>query len=361
MGLSYFSVWVLFCSSFLGWVQVFVAEGAHAYARNYISWDDLKVNNRHKVNINSRHDNVGSRIIVVDKNGGGNSVTIQGAVNMVPQHNSERVKIHIRPGIYREKVFVPRSKPYISFIGSENRAAKTVITWSNKASDRDSTGGELGTYRSATLAVESNYFCASGITFENTVVAVPGGHGMQAVALRIAGNKAMFYKVRVLGTQDTLLDETGSHYFYQCHIQGSIDFIFGSSKSLYQDCVLKSIAQYYGAIAAHHRDSPHDDTGFSFVNCTITGSGSVLLGRAWGDYARTIYSYCYMENIITPSGWNDWNHPLRRKTVMFGEYKNRGRGANTRGRVPWSKSFHYEEARPFLDRQFINGDQWLRL
>lgn len=66
------------------------------------------------------------------------------------------------------------------------------------------------------------------------MVAVPGGYGMQAVALRVSGDKAMFYRVRVLGTQDTLLDDTGSHYFYQCYIQGSVDFIFGRSTSLYE-------------------------------------------------------------------------------------------------------------------------------
>ncbi|MFS7931237.1 putative pectinesterase [Helianthus anomalus] len=55
---------------------------------------------------------------------------------------------------------------------------------------------------------------------------------MQAVALRIAGNKAVLYRVRILGTQDTLLDETGSHYFYQRYIQGSVDFIFGNARSL---------------------------------------------------------------------------------------------------------------------------------
>lgn len=57
---------------------------------------------------------------------------------------------------------------------------------------------------------------------------------MQAVALRISGDKAVFYRVRILGAQDTLLDDTGSHYFYKCHVQGSVDFIFGSSRSLYQ-------------------------------------------------------------------------------------------------------------------------------
>lgn len=170
---------------------------------------------------------------------------------------------------------------------------------------------------------------------------------MQAVALRLAGDKAMLYKVKVLGTQDTLLDDTGSHYFYQCHIQGSIDFIFGRARSLYQvfsfsflffffqsvyaknwklclrflvlgsnlhvkqDCVLQSIAEKSGAIAAHHRDIPDDSSGFSFVNCVINGTGKIYLGRAWGNYSRIIYSYSYLEDIIYPTGWSDWNMPYR--------------------------------------------------
>lgn len=69
---------------------------------------------------------------------------------------------------------------------------------------------------------------------QNSVVAVPGSYGMQAVALRVSGEKAMFYRVRILGAQDTLDDDHGSHYFRQCYIQGSIDFIFGRSRSLYQ-------------------------------------------------------------------------------------------------------------------------------
>lgn len=69
---------------------------------------------------------------------------------------------------------------------------------------------------------------------QNTVIAVPGDSGNQAVALRISGDKAIMYKVKVVGKQDTLLDDTGSHYFLHCHIQGSVDFIFGEARSLYQ-------------------------------------------------------------------------------------------------------------------------------
>ncbi|KAG5550997.1 hypothetical protein RHGRI_009432 [Rhododendron griersonianum] len=268
-----------------------------------------------------REDGNRSRVIVVDLNGKGDSVTVQGAVDMVPLNNSQRVKIYISPGIYREKVLVPDSKPYISFIGDENRTAETVLTWNNKASDKDKDGCELGTYRSASVTIESDFFCATGITIENSVVAVPGDYGMQAVALRIASEKAMFYR----------------------------------------DCVLHSTATRSGAIAAHHRDTQDDDTGFSFVNCTINGTGRVYLGRAWGTYSRAIYSYCDIDNIITPSGWNDWNQPSRQKTAVLGEYQCRGKGADRRNRVAWSKSFSYEEVRPFLDVNFIGGDQWLRL
>jgi len=49
------------------------------------------------------------------------------------------------------------------------------------------------------------------------------------------------------------------------------------------------------------------------------------------------------------------------RTAVFGEYQCRGRGADRRGRVKWSKSLSYEEAKPFLGKSFINGDQWLKL
>ncbi|XP_059598940.1 pectinesterase QRT1-like [Vitis vinifera] len=109
--------------------------------------------------------------------------------------------------------------------------------------------------------------------YQNSVVAMPGLPGMQAVALSINGDKAMFYNVRLLGAQDTLMDLSGTHYFNQCYIQGSIDFIFGGARSIYKGCVIESITTTSGAIAAHRMESPNDGTGFSFVNCTIIGIG----------------------------------------------------------------------------------------
>ncbi|KAK9734930.1 hypothetical protein RND81_04G172100 [Saponaria officinalis] len=333
---------------------------------NYITWDDMKVDELRdsvsKTEIKGEERWNVSGIIVVDKSGKtGDSKTVQGAVDLVPVGNSKRIKIVILPGIYRERVVVPSTKPYISLIGLENQSSNTVISWNSKASDRTSDGAELGTFGTATISIFSDYFCASEITFENTVVAIPGMLGMQAVALRVSAEKAVFYKVNILGAQDTLLDESGSHYFYQCLIQGSIDFIFGNAKSLYQNSALHSIANQSGAIAAHHRNSPGEDTGFSFLNCSVTGSGKIYLGRAWGPYSRAIYSYCDIDDIIAPAGWSDWGVPDRQKTAVFGEFQCRGRGSNAAGRVRWARSFRIDDARPFLDMEFIDGNKWLRL
>lgn len=77
--------------------------------------------------------------------------------------------------------------------------------------------------------------------------------------------------------------------------------------------MIESIATASGAIAAHRMGSPDDGTGFSFVNCKINGTGQIYLGRAWGDYSTAVYSNCRIADMITPTGWNDWNKPERRR------------------------------------------------
>lgn len=61
----------------------------------------------------------------------------------------------------------------------------------------------------------------------------PGAVGMQAVALRITSDVAVFYSCKILGNQDSLYDHNGRHYFKDCFIQGSIDFVFGDGLSIY--------------------------------------------------------------------------------------------------------------------------------
>ena len=61
-----------------------------------------------------------------------------------------------------------------------------------------------------------------------------GEVGAQALAMRITGDQAAFYGCGFYGAQDTLNDDRGRHYFKECFIEGSIDFVFGNGRSLYE-------------------------------------------------------------------------------------------------------------------------------
>lgn len=91
-------------------------------------------------------------------------------------------------------------------------------------------------------------------------------------------------------------------YIYKCVIR--------MVKKL-QGCHVHAIAQYTGALTAQGRNSIMEDTGFSFVNCKVTGSGALYLGRAWGPFSTVVFAYTYMDNIIIPKGWYNWGDPTR--------------------------------------------------
>lgn len=75
-----------------------------------------------------------------------------------------------------------------------------------------------------------------------------------------------------------------------------------------QDCELHSIATKFGSIAAQDRSSLDEKTGFAFVNCKVTGTGPLYVGRAMGQYSRIVFSYTYFDDVVAHGGWDDWDH-----------------------------------------------------
>ena len=67
-------------------------------------------------------------------------------------------------GKYREKVEIPATMGYITLVGAG--ADKTVIEWDDTADKMGQNGRPLGTYGSATFAINSPYFIAKNITFK---------------------------------------------------------------------------------------------------------------------------------------------------------------------------------------------------
>ena len=84
---------------------------------------------------------------------------------------------------------------------------------------------------------------------------------------------------------------------------------------LLQSCHLHEVADTFGSLSAQKRNESKMHTGFAFLDCKIDGTGIVYLGRAWGNFSRTVFSYTYMSDIIYGPGWSDFGFPDRQQWV----------------------------------------------
>ncbi|GMJ05926.1 hypothetical protein like AT1G69940 [Hibiscus trionum] len=294
------------------------------------------------------------KIIKVKAGGGGDFPTIAKAIESVPVGNSKRVVIAIAPGVYKEKITIDRNKPYIALVGTDPQN-KPNLTF-------DGTAKKFGTVDSATLIVMSNYFVAAFVNIVNCAPHPDGKMvGAQAVALRLSGDRSAMYSCSIIGFQDTLCDDRGNHFFKKCNIRGTIDFVFGSGKSLYLDSEIYVEADpKFTVITAQARESSSEDTGFSFVHGKITGTArGTFLGRAWKSSPRVVYAYSEMSKVVSAVGWSHDKHPERAKTVYYGEYKCTGEGAAPSAREPFTKQLTEKEAQPFITLDYIGASKWL--
>ncbi|KAJ0746974.1 putative pectinesterase [Helianthus annuus] len=185
--------------------------------------------------------------------------------------------------------------------------------------------------------------------------------GGQAAAMRIGGDMATFYNVRFYGFQDTFCDDRGRHFFKDCYIEGTADFIFGNAKSIYLDTEVHCIdGEIQSWITAHAREMAESETGFVFVHCRVTGLGKgYFLGRAWKKFSKVVFVYSELGPSVDPKGWEPNKQPSPDVNLFFGEFGNTGPGAEMSGRGSFVKKLKLEEAKPFISLSYIEGSKWL--
>ncbi|KAG6485124.1 hypothetical protein ZIOFF_053653 [Zingiber officinale] len=181
------------------------------------------------------------------------------------------------------------------------------------------------------------------VTVENS--AGPSKH--QAVALRVGADLSAFHRCSFVGNQDTLYVHSLRQFFYDCDVYGTIDFIFGNSAVVLQKCRLyarRPLPGQQNFFTAQAREDPNQNTGISVHRCQVKAAADLLpvqssfltyLGRPWREYSRTVFMKSFLDSLIDPAGWSEWDGSFALSTLFYGEYKNSGPGATTTGRVKW--------------------------
>jgi pectinesterase len=291
--------------------------------------------------------------LVVAADGSGKYKTVQEAVMAVPAGSPDNpVVIRIKPGTYKELIYVQREKRFFRLVGED--AAKTVLTYDLNANLTGRDGKPIGTFRTPTAQIDADDFTAENITFENS--AGPVG---QALAIRVDGDRVVFRNCRFLGWQDTIFLNRGRHYFENCYIEGHVDFIFGAATVFFERCHIHCLRDGYVTAASTPDNVPY---GFVFSHCRITGASpevKTYLGRPWRAYSSAIFLHTEMSDVVRPVGWHNWNFPEREKTARYAEFGSTGAGARPQARAPWARQLTKAEARSITVERVLGGaDGW---
>lgn len=288
--------------------------------------------------------------LIVDRNGTGHFRNIQQAIDSVRAFNpAGTVTIFIKKGFYKEKLEIPTHVCNVRLIGEDRD--QTIINYDDHARIN-----KMGTFKTYTMKICGNDIRLENLTIENS--AAPMG---QAVALHVEGDREIFVNCRFLGNQDTIYTgrENMRQYFLNCYIEGTTDFIFGPSTAWFEHCDIYCKRNSYITAASTPQ---HIKYGYIFNNCKIVLADSVsneYLGRPWRAYAMTLFMNCQLPKRMNPVGWDNWRNPENEKTARYMEFKNTGEGANTSGRVKWSKILSPNEATEFTKENVLKGyDGW---
>ncbi len=302
-----------------------------------------------------------------------------------PESDVTPVVLHIGKGIYREKLVVTR--PNLTLQGEGESPRDVVLVYGDGAMDTMPEGDNRGTFRTASVRIDTHDFTARHLTFEND--AGSGAAVGQALALYVDGDRNYFEDCALLGHQDTLFTAPlpekemvaggfkgpgqdkpramGRQCYRSCYINGDVDFIFGSAIAYFENCEIFSRMRgdkkpansgdrvNCGYVTAASTPQ-HEPFGYVFRDCRLTSDcppDSVFLGRPWREYAKTVFLNCELGAHIRKEGWNDWKK--EHGHFFYAEYKSYGPGASPESRADFSHQLTDEEAAEYTPEKILQG------
>ena len=237
--------------------------------------------------------------------------TIAEAFAAVPENNPTRFHILVKNGTYNEILELPANKPRVSLIG-ESRDGVIV------------TGKREGISNPVVKISAADFYCEN-FTFENTL-GLTNGVG---VAINTGGERTAYKNVRMLGGQDTQVTSGTRHYFENCAIHGTVDFICGDGDVFFESCLLYLEERGNANVIVAASTQAQQNYGYVFSNCTIDGSptsneGQYSLGRPWKNAPRAVF--INTEMLLTPQarGWTNMSALAPALYAEYGSYNKHG-------------------------------------
>ncbi|MFH8498281.1 pectinesterase family protein [Streptomyces coeruleorubidus] len=297
----------------------------------------------------------------------GDYPTVQAAVDAVPDGNDIPLTIAVAPGTYREKVFIPASKPNLVLRGTGRDRSDTVIVFDTPAEYGGSTG-------SATVRIAANDVTARNLTFGNDFdEAAHELKGEQALAMKTTGDRIVFEDTAFLGNQDTLMTDSpklttvSRVYVRDSYIEGDVDFVYGRATTVIERSVIRALSRGsdtnngYITAASTWKGNPY---GFLITRSKIVSdapAGTFHLGRPWhpgGEpdaIAQVLIRDTELPAAIKSSPWTDMGG-FSWKDARFAEYRNHGPGATVTADRPQLSD---QEARSRTVAAYLRGtDDW---
>lgn len=287
--------------------------------------------------------------------------------------------IRISKGVYHERVTI--TTPGLTLCGEG--AKETIISYGLYGFMPSPDIGKLGTFRSYTMLIDADRVTLRDLGIENTAGAGPDIG--QAIALYADGDELCFDHIALLGWQDTLFTgplppkeiekngfigpkqfaprRNGRQYYHDCHIEGDIDFIFGSATAYFDHCTIlqkdrRKLLRTAEALSfATAASTPEGQTyGYVFDHCRFLSdcpAGSCYLGRPWRNFARVAVLHSWLGPQIHPAGFHNWGKAEAEGSVVFCEYQNEGPGAAHAQRARFVKELSDEEATEYTFEKVV--------
>lgn len=264
----------------------------------------------------------GPASITVGLDGSGDFATLQGASDWVPQNNTLHRTITILPGVYHDNTCFLQSRRFVTVTGATtNRNDVQLICPSADYAPPSSGNG-------ATLMVGSNDDDFRNFTLDNQVYLTnsdannlnnySGAFAGRLLVLITTCDRMVFDNVIIKGGQDTYY-ATGSGYFHNCEIWGSVDFIYGNAVLVFDQCNIIQIRNTGGPCTAPNT-AYAQPYGMNFLNCTFpralvangypydVGTANTTFQRAWGQDGMTAIINCGVGSQISTAGWGTFGY-----------------------------------------------------